>query len=123
MIWLDAVEEGGNGLYLDALCRERRRQGGKLVDCIDALLGDGAYEGEIHIDWTADESTVTFADHWLRPHLLAELFTRIPRDEVEQALVAWCRSLRQSRQGGRTQLPRPAHQQGNSRTFSTRKSG
>ena len=115
MVWLDAVEEGGNGLYLDALRRERRRQGGKFSERIAALLGDGAYEGEVHIDVTADAATVTFVDEWLRPHDLADFFTRIPREEVEFSLVACCRGLRHKAQGDKKQPPRQAHQQSNTR--------
>ena len=112
MVWLDAVDAGGNGLYLDALRRERWRQGGEWVEGVAALLGDGTYEGEVHIDMTVDAPTVTFVDQWLRPHDLAAFFARISRDEVELSLVACCRSLRQKRRSAKEQWPRPALPQG-----------
>lgn len=116
MVWLDMVDAGGNGLYLDVLRRERRRRDGVWVDEVIALLGDGTtYEGEVHIDLTAGATTVTFVDQWLRPHDLATFFARISRDEVEASLVACCWTLWQKRPGDKEQqLPRPAHQQGKS---------
>lgn len=108
MVWLDAVEAGGNGLYLEVLYRHRRRTGAQ----VSVLLGDGAYEGEVQIEWTATEAIVTFVDHWLRPHALAAFFARISRDEVEQVLVNWCRGSRKNHQAS---LPRPARHQCNPR--------
>jgi len=112
MVWLDAVEAGGNGLYLEVLYRQRRRTGTQ----VSVLLGDGAYEGEVQIEWTATEAIVTFVDHWLRPHDLSAFFARISRDEVEQVLVSWCRTSRKNLQAS---LPRPSCHQRNVRRTST----
>lgn len=112
MVWLDAIEEGGNGLYLEVLYRERRRTGAH----VSVLLGDGAYEGEVQIEWTATEAIVTFVDHWLRPHEMAVFFSRISPAEVEQALVNWCRTSRKHLQ---TRLPRPVRHQRKARRSST----
>lgn len=112
MVWLDVVEEGGNSLYLEVLHREQQRLGGRMVERVSALLGDGVYEGEVFIEWGNDFSLVTFNDHWLQPHLIAEFFTRIHREDVEAALVTWCRSLRNRLHAT---LPRPARQRRNSR--------
>jgi hypothetical protein len=114
MVWLDAVEEGGNGLYLEVLDRERRRSGSHA----SVLLGDGAYEGEVQIEWTATEAIVTFVDHWLRPQALAAFFARIARDEVEQVLVNWCRT---SHKNLPASLPRPARHQRNAQRTSVQK--
>lgn len=106
MVWLDAVEDDGNALYLDRVRCERLRtaQGERLQ--LSGLLGDGSYEGEVQVTCSACGAEVTFADQWLAPRALAVFFGRVARETVEAALIDSCRQ--RIRRHPRAQ-PRPHH--------------
>jgi hypothetical protein len=107
MVWLDAVERDGNSLYFDALRSVRRKTGAGEMLLLSGVLGDGSYEGEVQVNCTATGGEVIFADQWLAPRALADFFERIPRETVEETLLARCRQRSRLRPTG----PRP-HRRG-----------
>lgn len=83
MVWLNAADENGNGLYLN-IHRIEQREGAAFA--LHGTMGDGFYEGEVLVE-VAVGVKVTFADEWLDRRTLEEFFLRVPRSEVEGAVA------------------------------------
>jgi hypothetical protein len=83
MVWLNAANENGSGLYLNI---HRIDQRSRSLFSLHGTMGDGYYEGEVLIEVGAGID-VTFADAWLDRSALDEFFRRAVRTDVEAALA------------------------------------
>ena len=106
MVWLNTVEENGNALYFDIYRTERFSCGDETRYSFAGELGDGLYEGEVQIEVGAAIS-VTFADAWLNPPALQQLFARSDRGALEAALTETGRLLAEQAESELPSLPRP----------------
>ncbi len=86
MIWLDLIEENGNGIYLDIRGIESRRRDDETSFAITGLLGDGRTETEVLVEVGAGVE-VTFIDEWLDAGRLRELFSAVDREALLAALT------------------------------------
>lgn len=86
MVWLDVAEENGNGIYLDIRGIEPRRRRGETVYAIAGVLGDGQAESEVLVE-VGQEVEVTFVDEWLGKGRLRDLFARVSREALVEALA------------------------------------
>ncbi len=83
MVWLNAANENGSGLYLN-IHRIEERAGSLFA--LHGTVGDGYYEGEVVIE-VGEGTDITFADDWLDRSALNEFFGHVDRADVESALA------------------------------------
>lgn len=83
MVWLNATDENGNGLYLNIYRVEQR--GGECF-ALHGTVGDGFYEGDVLVE-IANAVKITFADQWLHRRALEDFFARAGRSSVEGAIA------------------------------------
>lgn len=115
MVWLNAMAPNGNALYFDIYRSERQSNGGQPRYSFAGILGDGLFEGEVQIELGTTVS-VTFADAWLNPSALEELFTRVDRRQIEAALGDSCLLLAEQVESEAQTEPRPHRQPARRRT-------
>lgn len=85
MLVLPLREQNGAAIYLDIHHVEWRQKGGAWQYAVSALLGDGWYEGEVLIE-AGDRVQLTFADEWLGGGEIRDLFRRVSRESLQQAV-------------------------------------
>ena len=92
MICLTVEHATGSPLYFDIHHVARQCRGEDESYLVSGTLGDGLYEGEVLVE-KGDIECVTFADDFLAPGMVAELFARIDRQEVVDRLSEAVREM------------------------------
>jgi hypothetical protein len=92
MLVVTLGEQSGETVYLDIHHLEWRQESGKPQWAVSALLGDGWYEGEVLVE-VGEKSEVTFADEWLGRPQIGDLFRRLGRERLREALVTAVRTV------------------------------
>lgn len=85
MLVLTLGEQSGETVYLDIHHAEWRQNTGAPHWAVSALLGDGWYEGEVLIE-AGERVDVTFADEWLGGSQIGDLFKRVGRETLLDAI-------------------------------------
>ena len=91
MVWLNAEDVNGNGLYLH-IHRMEQRVAGQGIFALHGTVGDGYYEGEVLLE-VGEDVEITFADQWLDRFSLESFFERTDRQKVESALARTVSSM------------------------------
>jgi len=92
MLVITLGEQSGETIYFDIHHLEWRQERDKPHWAVSGLLGDGWYEGEVLVE-VGEKSEVTFADEWLGRPQIGELFQRLGRERLREALVTAVRHV------------------------------